>query len=272
MTSAYYRKPHRYKKRKPIFRKKFLALVFLALVVAGAVFFGLFLWNIFWVDKIIVSGEDKVAKEEIEFWAEKRLENKILFFTTKSIWAVDTSQIKKDILGAFPQIAAVEVKKSFFDAINVLVIERQSIAVWCQAENCFLLDSEGIIFALSAEALAEAEGIPPETNLIKIIDKQGKEPPFLGDKVIEKEKLAQILEIKSRLAEVAKISIDKAAVLSEERLNVMTSEGWEIYFNLKGDLSWQVTELAVALEKQISPEKRRGLEYVDLRFSRVYYK
>ena len=63
-----------------------------------------------------------------------------------------------------------------------------------------------------------------------------------------------------------------AVIVSEERLNVKTSEGWEIYFNTADDLDWQVQELALVLEKQITPEKRRNLEYIDLRFSRVYYK
>jgi len=55
-------------------------------------------------------------------------------------------------------------------------------------------------------------------------------------------------------------------------LDAETTEGWTVRFNLKGDLDWQVTELRLALEKQISPEKRKSLEYIDLRFSRVYYK
>lgn len=262
MASGYHRKPHRYKKRKPLFRKKFLVLGFLVLVVAGAVFYGLFLWKIFWVEKTIVSGEEKITKEEIEFLVEKRLENKILFFTTKSIWAVDTKQIKEDILGAFPQVADVKVKKSFFDAVSVQVTERKALALWCEDKICFLLDDEGVIFE---EASSESDFIIIEGG--KLADEL-----FLGKTVVQKEKLAQILEIKSRLAEVAKISIEMVTVLSEERLNVKTTEDWEIYFNFKGDLNWQVTELAVALEKQISAEKRRGLEYVDLRFSRVYYK
>ena len=63
-----------------------------------------------------------------------------------------------------------------------------------------------------------------------------------------------------------------SSYVSEKRLNTKTSEGWEIYFNLKGDLNWQITELGLVSEKQIPLEDRGELEYIDLRFSRVYYK
>ncbi len=235
---------------------------FLVLIVTCAVFYGLFFWKIFWVEKIIVSGEQKLSKEEIEFLVSKRLENTVLFFKTKSILAVDGGQIKKDILNAFPRIGEARISKSFFDAINVQIIERTASALWCGNETCFLLDDQGVIF----------EEAPPDSELIVIETYQPPDELFLGETVMAKDKIAQILAIENKLAEASKISIKKAVLLSDERLDVETTEGWTIRFNLKGDLDWQVTELKLALEKQISLEKRKSLEYIDLRFSRVYYK
>lgn len=275
MTDRRYRKPHRYKKRKPIFRKKFLALGFLVLIVACAVFYGLFLWKIFRVEKIIVNGEKKITKEEIEFLISKRLENTVLFFKTKSILAVDGGQIKKDILNAFPGVSEVKVSKSLFDTINVQVTERAAVALWCetlqnfagqnldgQGKNCFLLDKYGVIF----------EEAPLDSGLILVETARSPDELFLGETMMASDKIAQILAIRSKLAETLQISINKAKVSSDEILDVETTEGWIIRFNLKGDLDWQVMELKLALEKQISPEKRKNLEYIDLRFRSVYYK
>lgn len=257
-----YRKPHRYWKKKPILRGRFLALGFLALLIASAIFYFLFLFETFWIEKIIVSGEKKVMKEEIELLVERRLKNKVLFFETKSIFALNTRQIKRDILDFFPQIAEVKVSRGFFDAVSVEVTEREALALWCQEERCFLIDLEGVIF----------EEVSPEMELFKIGSWQIIDSLALGLTVVTKEKLGQIFEVKSGLAETVKLSITESFLASEERLNVKTSEGWEIYFNLKGDLQWQVKELDLLLEKQISPEKREELEYVELRFNRVYYK
>ncbi|MEK7503591.1 MAG: FtsQ-type POTRA domain-containing protein [Patescibacteria group bacterium] len=266
MTDRHYRKPHRYKKRKPILRKKFLALCFLILIAACAIFYGLFLWKIFWVEKIIVSGEQKTTKEEIESLVSKRLENAVLFFKTKSILAIDRGQIEKDILEAFPGISEVKISKSFFDAISVQITERTAVVLWCENDRCFLLDNQGVIF----EPVSETDS---ETKLsLTMITKLSLGETFaLGQTVIAKDELAQILEIKSQLTETVKIAVDNA-VVSDGRLDIETAEGWLIRFNLKGDLDWQMTELKLALEKQISPEKRKNLEYIDLRFSRVYYK
>jgi len=55
-------------------------------------------------------------------------------------------------------------------------------------------------------------------------------------------------------------------------LDVKTAEGWEIYFNLEENLSWQLTQLYLLLERKISPEERRTLQYIDLRFNKIYYK
>lgn len=257
----YYRKPHRYKKRKPLLSKKFSLFAFLALIAAGAVFYGLFVWQFFWVEKITVSGEQKIAKEDIESLIGQNLENAVLFLKTKSILLVNGGQIEKDILNTFPQIASAEVSKSLFDAISVQITERVAVALWCENENCFLLDGEGVIF----------EGAPTDSTMLVIKRGESSGELSLGKVVLEKNKLAQILEVKSQLTENVKISINNA-VISDGRLNIETSEGWQIRFNLKGDLAWQLMELKLALEKQISPEKRRSLEYIDLRFSRVYYK
>jgi len=255
-----YRKPHRYKRKKSILKSRFFWLGIFALIVAGGIFYSLFFLEVFQVKKMIVNGDDKVSKEDIEFLAGQRLESKILFFKTKSIFAVDLGQIKKDILDHFPQIAEVKASRGFFDAVNIIVIERQALAVWC-GERCFLLDGEGIIF----EEVIEAQ---PDLVLIK--NESGINE--LGEKVIEKELLSQVLEIKAQVEGNTGILVKEAFLASEERLNMKTAEGWEIYFNLKGDLGWQITELALVLEKQIPSEQRNKLEYIDLRFSRVYYK
>jgi len=243
-------------------RKRFFWLLGLVVILLGSVFYCLFFLEIFQVEKIIVSGEQRVAKEEIEFLVEKRIENKFLFWKTKNIFALNTGQIRQDLLNLFPQIAEAEVSRGFFDAVNVLVIERASLGLWCQEEMCFLIDGEGVIF----------EEAPPETELLKIESAESKENTTLGKVVFEKEKLDQIFYLRTKLAEIANMPIVKAFLVSAERLNIETAEGWEIYFNLKGDLDWQVTELALVLEKQISPERREQLEYIDLRFSRVFYK
>lgn len=246
-----YRKPYRVRRKKSIFRARAFWLGMLVLAVLGALLYFLFFSDFFRIEMVTVSGQAKVSEEEIKSFVPKR-----------NIFLIDTKEIRKDILDSFPQIAEVEIGRGFPDAINILVIERSGLAVWFQEDKYFLFDNEGVIF----------EEIQPEPDSVKIIDERRAEIFDLGEKVIEKELLSQILEIRSKVRENLKILILEARIISDERLNAKTSEGWEIYFNLRGDLDWQIQELSLVLEKQISPERRGRLEYIDLRFSRVYYK
>ena len=218
---------------------------FLFLVPMGGISYFLFFSGIFQIENIMVSGNGKVSQEKIES-----------LVADNNIFLVDTGKITKDILNNFPQLAKAEVRRGFPNALSIVVAERASLAQWCQDNKCFLVDGEGVIFE-EVFAPEEAE------RLIKIAGER---------ELLNKEKIAQILDIQVKLRKTAGVTTTKAFIVSGERLNIGVSEGWEIYFNTENSLDWQIQELSLVLDRQISPEKRRKLEYVDLRFSRVYYK
>lgn len=157
-----------------------------------------------------------------------------------------------------------------------MVVERLALVNWCREEQCFSLDIEGIIFKESHL----------EKGLIKIKDEQNVTPLILGERVIEKDFLDKILEIQSKISEELKMFSKaedfsahggqiklKEFVISTERLNVKTLEGWEIYFDLQNEIEWQLTKLKMVLEREIPSEKRKDLDYIDLRFGNYsYYK
>ena len=77
---------------------------------------------------------------------------------------------------------------------------------------------------------------------------------------MEKELLSKILEINTELKNL-EILAKEVLIVSDDRLNVETQEDWEIYFNPKKDLNWQLTKLKAVLEENYLPK-----EYIDLRF------
>ena len=237
-----YRKPYRLKRKRPIWKNRFFRPGILVLILLGGFFYFLFFSEFFQIKKIIVTGEKEVSKEDIKS-----------LVPSKNIFLVNTKEIKKAILDKFPQISAAEIHRGLFDVLNIVVTERVAKAVWCEQDQCFLIDGDGVAF----------KEAPPETDLIKI---------FGGKDLVEKEKIGQLLEIQSKLKEKLNIPTTEAFLVSDERVNIKTADGWDVYFNLKGDLDWQIRELSSVLEKEIPPEKRGNLEYIDLRFSRVYYK
>ena len=251
-----YRKPYRIKKRKSIWRNRFFWLGILGLVILGGIFYLLGLSAFFRIEKIIVSGNEEIPKERIQDIVKENLERKIMFFKSKSIFLIDLKKIKENVLNIFPQIGEIEITRGFPDTLNLKVAERKEVGIFCHQDTCFLLDKEGIIF----------ENVPEEMQLLKIqklnLDREIK----LGERIIEKELSAPILEAETELREDFKIPVKEISIISDERVNFKTFEDWEIYFNPQRGINWQLTKLKAVLENEIPAEKRKDLEYIELRF------
>jgi len=257
-----YRKPYRIKRKKSIFLNRFFGLGILFLIILGLIFYFFIFHSTFQIKEIKISGTEKVAVEEIRNLIEKEIEQKILFFPTKSIFLVNSNKIKEGIFSKFPQISEINLKREYPNILIAEIEERKPAAIFNQNGEYFFIDKEGIIFEETPQFLE---------NYLKIKNFLLKEKIKLGDKAIEKKTISQILDIEKKLKEID-IKVKEFIIVSEERLNAKTSEGWEIYFNPKEDLNWQITELSLVLEKQIPPKKRKNLEYIDLRFSKIFYK
>lgn len=254
-----YRKPHRFKKRKPIYGNRFFWLVLFTFIFLFSIFYFLFFSSIFQVEKINIVGSQQTSGEQLNpslrLVINEKLENKILFFPTKSIFLVNLNKIKEDVLKKFPPIANIEIRRSLPNILNVLITERKIIAIFCQEEKCFVLDKEGIIFQETNDSFQ------PVIRSLIFTDEIN-----LGKKAVEKENLISLLEINSQLKENLNIPIKEFIISAREKLIVTTQENWEIYFNLSGNIEWQLTKLKALLEEKIPEAKRKDLEYIELRF------
>lgn len=260
------RKHHRIKRKKSIFQNRFSWLILLILIISGIIFYFTILGSIFQIKEIKISGNQKIFIKDLQDLVEKKVEQKILFFNSKSIFLINLDEIENEILEKFPQITEIKSERKFPDKLSFIIEERKPVAIFCFEENYFFIDKEGIIFEEIAEAQSLQFNQEGELEIKKLIlDKT----PDLGEKVVDPKKISQILEIESKLKNL-KILIKEVSIISNQRLNVKTLEGWEIYFNPKGDLNWQITELGIILERHIPLERRGELQYIDLRFSKIF--
>lgn len=268
-----FKKPYRIKKKKSILKNRFFWIGVLGIVVLIGLFYLICFFDFFQIEKIEIFGNQKVKTENIKNLTEKEISKKVLFFPTKSIFLANLDNIRISILEEFPQIANINLEREFPRVLKVEIIERKPVAVFVNASQnfedqnqdiFFFIDREGIIYEKISEEIAQ--------NMFEIKNSGFKKEPRLGEQVVGKEKLAKILEIERKLKNDLKIHINSAEIVSEQRLNIKTLEGWEVYFNLQKSLDWQLTELGLILEKKIPLEKREQLEYIDLRFDKIYYK
>jgi cell division septal protein FtsQ len=124
-------------------------------------------------------------------------------------------------------------------------------------ERCFALDKGGVVF--------REEDLTQKSSQFLIRDVSYSDKINLGDRVIEKENLNQIIEISSFIEKGLNIAL-REVMIFPEKLVFLTSQGWSIYFGFQEDLEWQLTKLKTLLDEKIPEEKRKNLEYIELRF------
>lgn len=270
-----FRKPHRIKRLQPtrhillrqrrrhlksIFRNRSFWLGILILIICGGIFYLICFASFFQIKKIEISGkEQKVLFSEIQKTIDEKIGQKILSFPSKSIFLVNFNQVRQAFLEKFPQIAKVNLKRNFPDKVIVQIEERKPVAIFGLEEKYFFIDKEGVIFEPASE----------EREYLKIKSLNLNQPLNLGQKALEKELLTLILEVKEKIHNDFKIPLTEILLVSEETISFKTLEDWEIYFNFKNDLAWQLTKLKAVLDKEIPQEKRKDLEYIDVRFGNL---
>lgn len=257
-----YKRISQLKRKKSLLKNRFFWRFLFILGILGTIFYFLIFSSIFQIKEIKISGNQSIATNFLKETIEPTIEKKFLFFSSRSIFLVNLKEINKVFSEKFPKLASVNLKRDFPDVLILEVKEREAVGVWCQKENCFLIDQEGVIFE---------KGLSETKLIIQSQEKEGESS--LGEMVMEKNHLQSILEIQRKLAENFQIKIGEFFILPKGKLTARTTEGWQIYFDISGDIAKQILNLSLVLEKKISAEKRKNLEYIDLRFdNRVYYK
>ena len=250
------------KRRKIILKNRFFWFFILISIAISIIFYLICFCSFFQVKKIDIVGNQKILSEEIKKLTEINFPRKIAFLKSQSILLIDFQKIEREILGQIPQIGIVSFERDLPERLIVSVSEREPIFLFEKDQHYFFIDKEGVIF----------EKISEKDNWLIVKISGIEREPKLGEQIIEKEKISQILEIQSGLKEL-KNEVISVEIANPQRINIKTFEGWEIYFNSQNDISNQVFNLGVILKEKISPEKRRNLEYIDLRFgNQIYYK
>ena len=243
------------RKKRSILRNRFFWIPLLILFFSGAIFYFIVFSSIFQIKEIKIVGNEKIQTKDIENFIGEKINQRLLFFPARNIFLINLKEIVNAFLEKFPQAEQINLKRQLPTTLFAGIKERSPIGIWCQNDKCFFLDKTGIIFE---------EGPQNHELVIRFQDK--KESFSFGQQIIKESQLLSILEIKEKLRTNLKITPKEFFIPNDERINVKTIDGWEIYFDLRSNIDWQLTKLTLVLEKEIPPEKRGNLEYIDLSF------
>jgi hypothetical protein len=119
----------------------------------------------------------------------------------------------------------------------------------------YFIDKEGVAF----------EDPKNNNDFVEIISDRGAK---IGETIFNKKEMDSVLDIEKRF-EKLKVALNKI-VIGQNRIDAITGEGWQAYLSTIEDLSWQLDKLEILLDEKYSVEQRREIEYIDLRFEKIY--
>jgi cell division septal protein FtsQ len=263
MAGRKYKHHYRAKRRKPlIFKAPFWYSMILFVAFGGGITFACFSpW--FQVKDVKVTGADGVNSGEVTTMLQASAQKQLAFLTSKSILLFDLGAAKQELLKQFPEVADIQIKRQFPSTIYAAVLERSPIAaLGAPNGNWYIVDDTGIFFKNSQNA----------DGLFKIDAGLSGKTINMGQVAIDKDLLQKILRIKVGIENDANIPLASATIKNGERVDFTAAEGWQIFANPQGDLDWQVAKLQAVAADQAFGAQRKNLDYVDLRFTRVYVK
>jgi hypothetical protein len=269
-----FRKLKKIKKKESFLKNRFFVFGVALALCAELLFYGIVLFPLFQIQEVRIEGNKEVSENKIKSIVLDRLWREFFFFPTASILVVDTQGMRDALLKDIPELESVHMQRKVPNILALSVRERSTAALWCQPPHliisgggqelsCVAIDKEGVAFK-------EAD---PSQESMKIYG-QGQSLN-IRKTVVKKDVLGAILDF-AKEAEHRSLflqGIPSFEIVSESQIHARTQEGWSVYFTHTEDLSWQITKLQTVLENKIPPEKRKKLEYIDVRFGdQAYFK
>jgi len=265
-----YRDELRNKRKKRKIRAAFLVVSSLIAFIVFTVY-ALFFSGWFSVNEVRVSGNKEVSEEEIKNSIIGHLDRAYLLGYIKpfsNIFFTDSEEIAGLLTEKFPIIKVVNVNKKFFSGnLNVEIGEREVVGIWCQSggDKCFYFDKDKVFFKPAAKFSGEV--------FLNIEDGRGRDFS-LADSFDDQELLEKMNLAKSILDELKFVAYSNFFLgPGSFEFWIKIKEGWSVYLDKESDIPTQLVALKKFLEEKLSPERRRTLQYIDLRVNnRIYYK
>ena len=226
------------------------------------------------INNINITGTQELNSADIQNSFEEYFQGDFLKIIPKNNFLFISQKRVADLLkNNFKKIRTVTVFKKFPDSILINIDERKSVLVWCSGDNCFLIDENGTAYSVADFNSPEIV----QNHLLRINDTSARDVA-IGEKVIEPAYEQYVMGIKEALDGIGqKVSDDDNAYSTTsnmaDEIDVKTNNDVQIYFSTQFSLDSAIHTLDVVLKKEITEDKLKSVEYIDLRSEgRVFYK
>jgi len=218
----------------------------------------------FQIKEIEINGIFRFSyQEDLKNHIDELITRKFLFISNKNIFFVNKKNLEEKIKENNYKIDSIIIKKKYPNKISISVEERFPIGVLELKEDIFLFDTSGYLFQ-------RVESDFYQQNLIRLIDTNNS--PSLGDNYFNKEFIDNLDICLDVLQNKLNLGIESVNISNLNKISINTEQGWKIFILFNKNLKISLKKLEVILLDEIVFDNRENLDYIDLRFEKVFYK
>jgi cell division septal protein FtsQ len=187
---------------------------------------------------------------------------KLIFIENRNIFFIWNKSLENYIKEKDYKIGKVVARKIYPDKLLISIEERFPVGIIYSGENSFLFDNEGVIFQNVGKDFSNQ-------NLIRLLTSNNV---ILGEKNFEENFINDLETIFDFFENKLKINLENIDISSSDKIVVSAKEGWKVFLTIDKNLKINLEKLKIVLIQEISLEDRNNLDYIDLRFDKIFYK
>lgn len=224
------------------------------------------------VENISVEGNKDIPAEEIIKQVGKALEgNYFGYFPKNNFFLINKKSINNALQNSFNRLEVASIEKKFPNTILVRVAERKAELVWCSGGVCYFVDGSGLAYSGASGSEEDLRN----SNSLVVIDDSAR-PIDIGKTVINPDYIEYIAAVSTMLSRDLKISLAESyhtPGMASGEISARTGEDWILKLSSEISAEEAKTIIQSLFDKELNEEKRKDLDYLDLRIKgKVYYK
>lgn len=177
---------------------------------------------------VYIEGNVVVSSTDIDAYVRKHITGSYLsLFSRANIFLYPKETIERGVLKDVPRLESVSISFHNMHSIDVVVKEREPLAVWCTQDNasCAFIDAQGVVFAQAPTFSG---------TLYTIYVKEDDGTFVLGDRVIDPHVFERLRTMVGRINGLG-FSIERVSILTDGDIELHTVHGGVIMLSSQDD-------------------------------------
>ncbi len=250
------------RKRRKRFLRRLIVRSVLLIILIGSITWASWLEQ-FAILKVVVAGTSEETSKKIQEEANELIGQKYFgIIPKKNFLLYPKKEIVKKILDAHPEINAAGIGTEHVHTLNIRVMERKPVALWCQGETCYMMDDKAYVYSLAA---GNGE------SLLHIYDMMATTSDPLKTEPIPAKTFSGMVAVAAELSS-SSLPVERISIAEDGQYIFKIENNGRIIFSSRKPLDQSYLDLVSALRSPVFA-KSKEFQYIDARFgNKVFYR